>query len=182
MKMKKNVLPRLLPYLKKSKGPLLLALLSALVSVALSLLSPLLVGQGIDVIVEGGVDFPALLKIIGLLLAAYLLSALFQWLLSYCTNVVCYRTVRDLRDDAFRKIHRLPLKSIDRTPHGDLVARVTADAEAVGDGLLQGVSQLMTGAATILGCCSRPFPFWWPSASRANPIICSGNRATPRAN
>ena len=151
MKMKKNVLPRLLPYLKKSKGPLLLALLSALVSVALSLLSPLLVGQGIDVIVEGGVDFPALLKIIGLLLAAYLLSALFQWLLSYCTNVVCYRTVRDLRDDAFRKIHRLPLKSIDRTPHGDLVARVTADAEAVGDGLLQGVSQLMTGAATILG-------------------------------
>ena len=85
------------------------------------------------------------------LLAVYLLAAAFQWLLSYCTNVVCYRTVRDLRDAAFTKIHQVPLKAIDRTPHGDIVARVTADAEAVGDGLLQGVSQLMTGVATIVG-------------------------------
>lgn len=148
---KKQGLKRLLPYLKKSRMPLIAAFLSAVVSVGLGLFSPLLVGDGIDVIVEGHVDFPALLRIIGLLLAVYLLAAAFQWLLSYCTNVVCYRTVRDLRDAAFTKIHQVPLKAIDRTPHGDIVARVTADAEAVGDGLLQGVSQLMTGVATIVG-------------------------------
>lgn len=149
--MKKRLFSRLLPYLKSSRGPLLLAFASAVVSVALSLLSPLLVGDAIDVIVEGQVDFSALLRIMALLLLAYLLAAAFQWLLSYCTNVVCYRTVRSLRNAAFDKIHRVPLKVIDRTPHGDIVARVTADAEAVGDGLLQGVSQLMTGAATIVG-------------------------------
>ena len=149
--MKASVLKRLLPYLKKSRLPLVLALLSAFASVALSLLSPLLVGQGIDVIVEGGVDFSALLRVMGLLLAVYLGAAVFHWLLAYCTNVVCYRTVRDLRNAAFDKIHAVPLRTIDRMPHGDIVARVTADAEAVGDGLLQGVSQLMTGAATIIG-------------------------------
>lgn len=149
--MKKKLLTRLMPYLKSSRGPLLLAFLSAVISVALSLLSPLLVGDAIDVIVEGQVDFSALLGIMALLLIAYLLAAAFQWLLSYCTNVVSYQTVRALRNAAFEKIHRVPLKVIDQTPHGDLVARVTADAEAVGDGLLQGVSQLMTGAATIVG-------------------------------
>ena len=149
--MKASVLKRLLPYLKKSRLPLVLALLSAFASVALSLLSPLLVGQGIDLIVEGGVDFSALLRVMGLLLAVYLGAAVFHWLLAYCTNVVCYRTVRDLRNAAFDKIHAVPLRTIDRMPHGDIVARVTADAEAVGDGLLQGVSQLMTGAATIIG-------------------------------
>ena len=152
---------RLLPYLKKSRGPLLLALVSAFASVALSLLSPLLVGRGIDGLIENGVDFTALLRIMLLLLLVYLSAAAFQWLLSYCTNVVCYRTVRDLRGDAFRKIHQVPLKRIDGTPHGDIVARVTADAEAVGDGLLQGVSQLMTGAATILGTMLFLFSIHW---------------------
>ena len=149
--MKKSVLKRLLPYLQSSRGALWLALLSAFASVALSLFAPLLVGQGIDVIVQGRVDFSALGRIIALLFIVYLSAAAFQWLLAYCTNVVCYRTVRALREDAFRKIHSLPLKAIDGLPHGDIVARVTADAEAVGDGLLQGVSQLMTGAATIIG-------------------------------
>ena len=147
----RKTLKRLLPYLKQSRGALTLALLSAFAAVALSLISPLLVGQGIDVIVEGGVDFPALLHVMGLLLLVYLGAAGCQWLLSCCTNVVCYRTVRSLRNAVFEKIHQVPLKGIDRTPHGDIVARITTDAEAVGDGLLQGVSQLMTGAATILG-------------------------------
>lgn len=149
--MKKGVVRRLTPYLKRSGLPLVLALLSALCSVGLSLLSPKLVGRGIDALVQGRVDFAALARIMLLLLAAYVLAAGFQWVLSYCTNVVCYRTVKDLRRAAFAKIHALPLKGIDRTPHGDIVARVTADAEAVGDGLLQGVSQLMTGVATIVG-------------------------------
>lgn len=149
--MKKQGLKLLLPYLKKSRLPLIAAFVSAVISVGLGLFAPLLIGDGIDVIIEGNVDFPVLFWIIGLLLGVYLLAAGFQWLLSYCTNVVCYRTVRDLRDAAFAKIHRVPLKAIDRTPHGDIVARVTADAEAVGDGLLQGVSQLMTGVATIVG-------------------------------
>ena len=149
--MKKNGISRLLQYLKNSRIYLALSFISALVSVGMSILSPRLVGGGIDLVVEGNTDFAALLRVIALLLAVYLLSAAFQWVMSYCTNVVCYRTVNALRDDVFRKLHRIPLKTIDGTPHGDIVARVTADAEAVGDGLLQGAGQLMTGAATILG-------------------------------
>ena len=159
--MKPPVLSRLLPYLNKSRGPLLLALVSAFASVALGLLSPLLVGRCIDGLTAGGADMPALLRLLLALLLVYAGAAGFQWLLSFCTNVVCYRTVRGLRDDTFRKIHQVPLKRIDSTPHGDIVARVTADAEAVGDGLLQGVSQLMTGAATILGTMLFLFSIHW---------------------
>lgn len=150
--MKKPVLSRLFPYLRRARGHLAAALTAAFLSVALSLLTPLMVGRAIDGLTDGAAGLmPRLIRMLLLLLAAYLLAAGFQWVLSVCTNAVCYRTVRDLRNDAFEKIHRVPLKTMDGTPHGDVVARITADAEAVGDGLLQGVSQLMTGAATILG-------------------------------
>ena len=128
--MNKSMIVRLLPYLKKSRGPLLLALVSAIISVALSLLSPRLVGQGIDGLIAGQVDFSALTRIILLLLLVYGSAAVFQWLLSICANKACYRTVEALRGDTFRKIHRVPLKTIDGMPHGDIVARVKADAEA----------------------------------------------------
>lgn len=149
--MKKSGVSRLFGYLKASRAHLIVACVSAVAGVALSLLAPRMVGSGIDLIVEGHTDFAALLRMIGLLLAVYLLSAAFQWVMSYCTNAACYRTVNALRDDVFRKVHKVPLKTIDGVPHGDIVARVTADAEAVGDGLLQGAGQMMTGAATILG-------------------------------
>ena len=150
--MKKNVLLRLWRYIKGSRGFLVAALLSAAVSVALSLAGPLLVGEGVDLLIGAGqVDFASLARLTLQLAGLYVLAAAVTWLLGYFNNVVSYRTVRSLRTDAFHKLNRLPLSYIDHTAHGDTVARIVADAEAVSDGLLQGLTHLFTGVATIAG-------------------------------
>lgn len=150
--MKKAVLLRLWRYIQGSRGLLAAALVSAAVSVALSLAGPLLVGRGVDLLTGAGqVDFGALGRLTLALVGLYVLAAAATWLLGYFNNAVSYRTVRALRTDAFEKLHRLPLSYIDRTAHGDTVARIVADAESVSDGLLQGMTNLFTGVATILG-------------------------------
>lgn len=156
-----SLLKRLLPYLGKRAGALVLSALSALISVGLTLLSPLLVGDGVDLLVEGNVDFRALARILKLLALAYLLAALAQWALNYLTSAVSGLVVRDLRQQAYRRLTRAPLSVIDRAQQGDLTARVAIDTEAVGDGLTQGLSQLLTGLATIVGTMIFLFSIHW---------------------
>lgn len=151
-KFDKNVLRRLLRYTKPYSLFLILAMLSALISVALSLLIPVLIGDAVDCIVQPGqVDFATLAAILGWIALTVAGSALFQWLLSYFTNLITYRTVKDLRIQLFRKLHSVPLKYIDGTAHGDFISRVVNDIDQVSDGLLQGFTQLFTGIVTIVG-------------------------------
>lgn len=57
--------------------------------------------------------------------------------MTYFTNVISYKTVRDLRRDVFCKFNDVPLSYIDTHSHGDLISRVINDVDAVGDGLSQ---------------------------------------------
>lgn len=150
--MKKRAILRVLGYARRYWLYLAGAVGGAVASVALTLLAPVIIGAGVDLILgPGQVDFQGLARIIGLLALVILGSALFQWLMGLCTNAVAYRTVRDLRVDIFCKLERVPLKVIDSRPHGDLISRVINDIDVISDGLLQGFSQLFTGVVTILG-------------------------------
>ena len=121
-------------------------------SVTFTLLGPVLIGKGIDLIIgPNNVDFNGILKIIVILMATIILGALFQWLMSLCTNIVTQKTVKDLRTTAFNKINEVPLKYIDSNPHGDIINRVVNDIDLISDGLLQGFTQLFTGIVTIVG-------------------------------
>lgn len=143
---------RLVKYTKPYVGWLLLALFFALIQIAATLLAPVVVGNAIDFIIDKGnvlfdEVFVKLLQLGGLIAVA----ALFQWLVSYCTNKVSYKTIRDIRRDAFNKLNRVPLKTIDGSSRGDLMTRVGADAEQISDGLIQGFTQLFTGVVTVTG-------------------------------
>ena len=151
-KFDRDVLRRLLRYTKPYTAFLVLAMLSALISVLLTLLIPVLIGDAVDCILEAGqVDFTALARTLVFIGAAVAGSAVFQWLLAYFTNLITYRTVKDLRVQLFHKLHTVPLKYIDQTAHGDFISRVVNDIDQVSDGLLQGFTQLFTGVVTILG-------------------------------
>ena len=78
-------------------------------------------------------------------------TALSQWVMNTCNNKIAYQVVRDVRDEAFKKLQILPLKYIDGHSHGDIVSRVIADVDQFSDGLLMGFTQLFTGVVTILG-------------------------------
>lgn len=149
---KKPVLGRILGFTKPYLGFLILSFFSAIVSVGLTLYAPVLIGNGIDLIIDkGNVDFEALMPIIIKLCIAVILSAFFSWSMTICTNTVSYRTVNDLRTAVYKKINLLPISYIDSSSRGDLISRVTVDTEQISDGLLQGFSQFLTGIVTIVG-------------------------------
>ena len=150
--MNKGVVKRILIYTAKYKRYLVGAFVFAIVSVCLTLLGPVLVGYAIDYIIgKGNVDFGSVGRILVGLICSTAGVALFQWLMSLCINRVSYYTVRDMRIDAYKKLSNVPLSYIDNNAHGDIISRIINDIDAVGDGLLQGVTQLFSGIITIVG-------------------------------
>lgn len=143
---------RLLSYVKPYMFWLILALFFALLQIAATLFAPIVIGNAIDYIIgKNNVDFDAVFKRLFILGGLIATASLFQWLVSLCTNKVAYRTIRDIRRDAFDKLNRVPLKVIDGSSRGDLMTRVGADTEQISDGLIQGFTQLFTGVVTVVG-------------------------------
>ncbi len=149
---KDGTLKKIFCYIKKYNLFLILSLVFAAISVALTLYVPILVGHAIDCIV--GLDDVDFDRIIGLFLqitAAVAVTSVCQWLMNICNNKITYQVVNDIRKDAFRKIEILPLKYIDSHSQGEIVSQVIADVDQFADGLLMGFTQLFTGVVTILG-------------------------------
>ena len=131
---------------------LVFSVLLASVSVALTLYIPKLTGNAVDYIVaKENVNFPGVFQVMLQIGACTLITALAQWLMNVCNNKMTYQVVRDIRNEAFRKIEIIPLKYIDSHSSGDMVSRVIADVDQFADGLLMGFTQLFTGVATIVG-------------------------------
>ena len=152
MKQQKDVLKKVLRYVRPYSFALAGSLLLALLYVAMSLYIPILVGEGIDLIIaKGAVDFAHLtVKLLQVGICA-LVAAAAQWLMSQINNFVTFRVTRDIRDEAFRHIQVLPLPYLDSHPQGDTVSCVISDADTFADGLLMGFTQLFTGVMTIAG-------------------------------
>ncbi len=147
-----QVTRRLLSYVRPHMPAFVVSFVSAAISVTLQLYTPIIIGEGIDCIVGAGqVDFDLLMPLIVRLAIVVVAAAAFQWLQGYCVNRLSYETVRDLRVQASDKLSRMPLSFIDSHAHGDLISRVVNDVDQVGDGLLQGFTQLFTGVVTIMG-------------------------------
>ena len=161
---KKNTMLRLLRYLKKYWLLLMLSLLFAALTVAMTLYLPILIGQAVDLIVAPGqVEFSAIARLLlkmGILIGA---TALSQWIMNACNNRITYRTVRDIRSDAFARLEILPLRYIDAHSYGEIVSRMIADVDQFADGLLMGFTQFFTGVLTIVGTLL--FMLWM------NPVI-----------
>lgn len=148
----KSSVSKILKKIKPYSGYLVIALLSAVISVSLTLYIPVLVGQAIDNIIDkGNVNFENIVQILIYIGAGIVGVTVFQWIMNYFTNIISYKTVRDLRRDIFRKFNNVPLSYIDTHPHGDLISRVINDVDAVGDGLTQMFLQLFSGVVTIVG-------------------------------
>ena len=147
-----ETLKKVFHYMKHYIPILILSIVLATVTVALTLYFPILTGKAIDRILEKGkVDFAGILSLAkeGVLIIA--ITALAQWIMNMCNNRMTYNIVRDIRKDAFDKMKHLPLSYIDSHSHGDMVSRIIADVDTFADGLLMGFTQLFTGIATIVG-------------------------------
>ncbi|WP_294188703.1 ABC transporter ATP-binding protein [uncultured Clostridium sp.] len=147
-----TIIKRILNYTKSYNKYILIAFISAVINISLTLLTPILIGRAVDLIIgKNNVDFNKLVNILILLLVTIIFSSLFQLIMTRCTNIVSYKTIKDLRIDVFNKLNSLPLKYIDGNSHGSIINTVINDIEIISDGLLQGFSQLFTGFITIIG-------------------------------
>ncbi len=147
-----SVFRPLMRYVKPHIGLLAVSLLFAVISVAATLYAPILVGDAVDLIVtKGDVDFLGVRDVLIKLGIVVGITALSQWLMTLCTNKVTYYAVRDIRNDAFANLQRLPLSYIDGSKQGDMISRLVSDIENISDGLLMGFAQLFTGIVTIFG-------------------------------
>lgn len=144
----KKVMRLIRPYLHY----VVLSFVFALISALLTLYAPILIGQGVDLIVgKKQVDFSGVFQILKCLAVIIGITSAAQWLMNLCNNTITYRVVKDVRKKAFTQLQRLPLKYIDSHQYGDTISRVITDVDQFSDGLLMGFSQLFTGVVTILG-------------------------------
>ena len=147
-----STLKKVLRRLKPHTFAIVLSLISAAVSVVMSLYIPVLIGRAIDCIVEAGkVDF-SLMKgyLMGVAICA-LAAGIVQWGMREINNRITFQVTRDIRNEVFRHIQVLPLSYLDQQSQGDLVSRVIADVDTFADGLLMGFTQFFSGVMTILG-------------------------------
>ena len=143
---------KVLNYIRKYWLLVGLSLLLAAVTVVLTLYVPILTGDAVDLLLgKGAVDFAAVFAIMKKIGIAILATAIAQWVMNTCNNHITYHVVKDIREDAFRRLEILPLKYLDAHAYGDIVSRVIADVDTFADGLLMGFTQLFTGVLTIIG-------------------------------
>nr|WP_281275495.1 ABC transporter ATP-binding protein [Saccharothrix australiensis] len=153
---------RLVTRLRAERSALAVVLALGVVSVALGVAGPKILGDATDIIFEGvlarvrrepgaGIDFDALGVVLLWVSGLYLASSLFAWAQGRILNDVVQRFVSRMRSDVEDKLHRLPLRYFDGQPRGELLSRVTNDIDNVSTTLQQTLSQLLTSLLTVVG-------------------------------
>ena len=151
-KHQRSIVRKILHRVRRFWPGLVLSLVLAAVYVAMTLYIPILVGNAIDCIVDGGnVDFFTMSGYLRNVVLCAFAAAVSQWVMSRINNNITFQVTKNIRNEAFRHLQNLPLSYLDKHTQGDVVSRIVSDVDTFADGLLMGFTQLFTGVMTILG-------------------------------
>ncbi len=170
----KGTMRKLIKYLKPYHLSIVLILILALITTILSVLTPKLLGDITNQIVAGietlknlgfsqggGINFSAILHLVEILVAIYLVNALFSYLEGWVMTGVTQKVTYNLRKNISLKINRLPLRYFDENVHGDILSRVTNDVDTVSQNFNQGLAQIVTAVTTIIGILTMMIIISW---------------------
>nr|WP_243460946.1 ABC transporter ATP-binding protein [Clostridioides difficile] len=146
----------------KQKFKILIIFISVLISSALTVLAPMVMGKAIDQLFNGiktavqtgtkfSVNFSTMGGIVSILLGLYLISAVFIYIQQFIMSGVAQNLVLSMRKDLSDKLNKLPLKYYDSHKKGETLSIVTNDLEKVADSLQEGLMQLITAVVTVVG-------------------------------
>lgn len=149
----KGTIKRLSSYFGKESKTLSIIFMLIVISSALTLLVPYLIGKAVDTmnLQQGEVNFTILEEIVMILLGVYLIDALFSFLQGWLMAGVSQRIVKTLRSHLFQKLQKLPVSFFDKRTHGELMSRLSNDIDNVSSTISQSTTQLMSGIITIIG-------------------------------
>lgn len=148
---KRLTLIRMARSMKEYKISLIISILLAVGIVYTTLLIPVYIGRAIDLMLgKRNVDFINIGNILLRLCLLIALTGVFQWSMTFINNKIAYNLGKKIRNAAFEKIHRLPIKYIDTNSHGEIISKIINDVEQFLEGILMGLSQFITGVLTII--------------------------------
>jgi len=99
----------------------------------------------------GRIDFELMGRVALQLLALFLLSAAFLFVMQYMMSGVSQKTIRTMRTDVNDKLARLPLKFFDDRTHGEILSRMTNDMDSIAQTLQQNLTQVISSIVSIIG-------------------------------
>lgn len=161
----KGTLKRIISYIGRNKALLFGMLAVMLFATLLNIFAPSFMANAIDAVTvtekhpEASVS--EMLKWLAALGGLYLLNAVFTYFQALFAAKLSQYTVRTLRGDLFAKISRLPIKYIDTHKHGDIMSRMTNDAENISNSVSQSLSSLISGVITLIGCFAMMLYYSW---------------------
>ena len=162
-------LKRLFATFGDHKAGLAVVLAFGIISTALAVWAPMILGDAVDVIFDGvmtgaGVDFTALGRLLAIVIGMYVVASLFDWLQGRLLNDVVMRIVYRLRQQIEAKVNRLPLSYFDTRQRGDLLSRTTNDVDNVQTAMQQAFASLVYAVLTIIGITAMMFYLSWQLA------------------
>jgi len=158
-------LKRVLKYVSKYRILILASMVFAIISALSALYVPIIAGNVVDCIVgKDNVDFAKIILLLSRMAVVIIVTAICQWFMYGVNNRITFRVVRDVRNDAFKKLQILPFEFLDSNPQGGIVSKIIADVDQFADGLLMGFTQLFTGIVTIAGTLIFMFILCWQIA------------------
>lgn len=140
---------RLFKDLFSQKGLVIGATLGTIAQVALTVYLPVLIGNAVDVVLSPK-SLTLILPIILKMVIVVALNTLIQWLNPLIYNRLTFGYIYDLRQRVMEKLNQMPIAYLDKKSSGDLVSRVTTDAEQLSNGLLMVFNQFFIGILTII--------------------------------
>jgi ATP-binding cassette subfamily B multidrug efflux pump len=158
----KGTLIRLLGYFRPQKYLLLAVLIAAILSTAMMIVGPKILGLATTKLFEGSIpilngvpgaaiDFTYIVNILAILALLYLVSALFSYIQQYLMAEVAQGTVYKLRKELVDKLDQLPLSFYDSRTHGEILSRAVNDVDNISSTLQQSVTQMITSVVTVIG-------------------------------
>ena len=141
-------LKRLLSYLLKYKGITILIIIFSLISTILNLITPIYIGKTIDEIVLS--EYSKLIKSIITLVSIYLIIFISESFLVKLINKLEYNVTQKIREDLFKKITTVKIKTLDSTKYGEIINKFSVDISNISNVISNGILKCISGIITVI--------------------------------
>ncbi len=145
----KKTLARLVAYFGPEKKYVALLAAAVVFAVAASVTAPSFQSSAIDSLVSG--SFGEIPRFLAMMLFAYLIQGAATLLQGFFSARLTQRVIYRLRAELFGKVISLPVPYLDNHSHGDIMSRMTNDAENVSGVISSSLSSLFSGVLTLIG-------------------------------
>lgn len=157
----KGTMKKLFEYISEYKISIIAVFIFAVGSTIFSIVGPKILGKATTKIFEGlmekvsgsggGIDFDAIGRILLILVALYIVSAIFSFIQGFIMSGISQKISYKMRNELSEKINRLPMKYFDKRTHGEILSRITNDIDTLSQSLNQSLTQLITSVTTMVG-------------------------------